>query len=364
MRFRSRRANAENFPIQFTCHDDYLFLEWTNAYFSLYRLSMTPVSQFAQHLLKLDPHRNQARLTLYNFLKHTVDATLPFTPAVIEAFYARVLQFDHWQSDSENLSAVVSADVESFVRKNCPPEEAQAWAKLRHPNTLHVVQLNVLEDLEELVENEHLARQKSGDVVKQVRLSEIQVLVLILSASGHLEVKVYPNLAIVWGTKVRAVAPVTHLHYSADLELMPHIRQILEGTLLTTHSFHLDHEGVHGLITRGATFQKFETFIRANLPDTQDLFTSLKRLERHFIDPQSDPYYQEMVSKLERANRLLSHAQIHPDSVESAERALNKGRLCLKNVFPNDRLLTLLVTHLDYGINQRRAQDKPRDSAQ
>lgn len=313
---------------------------------------MTQVSHFAQYLLKLDPKLNQARLTLYNFLKHVMDPTLPLTPAIIQAFYARVLQFDHWQSDSQNLSDTVRSDVSSFLRQFGSEKDAAMWAKLRHPDTLQVVQIKLFQDLQELVETEHAARLKSGDKLKLISLSPTHVLLLILSASGTLEAKVYPNMALVWGSKLRLVAPVTQLHYSSELELVPHVKQILEGSLMTTHCFHLDFEGVHGLVTRGATFQKFETFIRAKLPDTQDLFNALKKLERHFIDPQSDPYYQEMVSKLERANRLLGNPNM--ENLETAERALNKGRLCLKNAFPNDRLLTLLVTHLDYGIAQVR----------
>lgn len=322
---------------------------------------MTPVSHFAQYLLKLDPKINQARLTLYNFLKHVMEPTLPMSPAVIQAFYARVLQFDHWQSDSQNLSDTVRSDVSSYLRQFATETEAANWARLRHSDTLQVVQLKVFQDLEELVETEHRSRLKSGDKLKLIRLSETQVLALLLSKSGTLEAKVYPSMAIVWGSQLRLVAPVTQLHYSADMELVPHVKQVLEGTFLTTHCFHTDLEGVHGLVTRGATFQKFETFIRAKMPDTQDLFNSLKKLERHFIDPQSDPHYQEMVSKLERANRLLANP--NRENLENAERALNKGRICLKNAFPNDRLLTLLVTHLDYGISQVRSQN-PGNPAQ
>lgn len=315
---------------------------------------MTSLSQFAQYLLKHDLKVNPARATLYNFLKHVMDPTLPFSPAVLQAFYSRVLQFDHWQNDALNLSDTVRADVAAFLKQTATDEEIEAWSRLRHPDTLQVVQLKVFQDLVELVENEHSARRKSGDQLKLIRLSETQVLVVLLAPNGSLEVKVYPAMAIVWGPQLRLVAPVTHLHYSSDLELMPHVKQTLEGSFLTTHCFHVDMEGVHGLVTRGYTFQKFETFIRAKLSETQDLFNSLKKLERHFINPQSDPYYQEMVAKLERANRLLANP--HPDNIEMAARALNKGRICLKNAFPNDRLLTLLVTHLDYGINQRRSQ--------
>ena len=314
---------------------------------------MTPVSQFAQYLLKQDPQRNPARLTLFNFMKHVMEPSLPFSPAAIQAFYARVLQFDHWQADSENLAELVRHDLEGFLRQHMSDSEAEAWKNLRHPDSLQLVPLRQLVDLQDLIETEHVTRQKSGDEVRWVKMSDTQILVLILSPSGALEAKVYSNLALVWGSRLRLTAPVTQLYYSSDLELMPHVRQVLEGSLLTTHCFHVDSDGVHGLITRGYTFQKFETFIRAKLSDTQDLFASLKKVERHFINPQSDPYYQEMVTRLERANRLLG-VQNH-DGLLEAERVLNKGRLILKNVFPNDRLLTLLVTHLDYGINQKRA---------
>lgn len=321
---------------------------------------MTPVSQFAQYLLKQDPQRNFARLTLFNYLKNLIEPNTPFKPEVIQNFYARVLQFEHWRQESVAMSEAVRADVESFVSSQVLQGERETWLGLRHSDTLQIVPIKVFQDLEKLVENEHTARRKSGDELKTIRISETQVLALLLSPAGSLEAKVYPAQALVWGPHLRLVAPTSQLFYSSDLELMPHVRQLLEGSLMTTHCFHLDSEGVHGLITRGHTFQKFETFIRAKLSETQDLFASLKKIERHFIDPQSDPYYQELVTKLERANRLLS--QTHGDNLQEAERALNRGRQSLKTIFPNDRLLTLLVTHLDYGISQRRGPTGPQEN--
>ncbi len=323
---------------------------------------MASVSQFAQYLLKLDPQRNQARLALYNFLKSVVEPTLPFSPSIIQMFYARILQFDHWQNEAQALSETVRADVSQFIKQMLTEAEAAAWAQLRHPDTLQLIHLKGFHDLQELVESEHAARQKSGDQIRMIKISDQQIMAMLLSPTGNLEVKVYPSMALVWGAKLRLVSPVSHLFYSVDNELAPNVRQILEGSLLTTHCFYVDHEGVHGLVTRGYMMQKFETFIRARLQDTQDLFTSLKRLERHFINPQSDPDYQDLVTKLERANRLLNNP--HPDNVATAERALNRGRVYLKTAFPNDRLLSLLITHLEYGISQRRSGHRDLDSTQ
>lgn len=313
---------------------------------------MTPVSQFAQYLLKLDPQRNQARFALFNFTKHVIDSNSPFTPEVIQTFYARVLQFDHWRQNSEALSDTVRADLKGYLQQHALGNESEAWLSLRHPDTLQLVDIKLQQDIEDLVMAEHQPRQKSGDQIKALRMDDGRVMALLLSPSGSLEVKVYPSMALVWGPRLRLVTPTTQLTYSSELELMPHVHQILEGSLMTNHCFHVDAEGTHGLVTRGYTFQKFETFIRAKLSETQDLFSSLKKVERYFINPQSDSYYQEMVSRLERANRLLNTPSM--DNLAEAEKALNRGRLCLKNIFPNDRLLTLLVTHLDYGINQRR----------
>lgn len=321
---------------------------------------MASVSQFAQHLLRLDPQRNSARLTMFNYFKHVVDSNAPFTPGIVQAFYSRVLQFDQWQNDAQSLSDTARADIVSFLRSHAQEDELELWRYLRHPDTLQVVPIKIYQDLEELAVSEHEPRQKSGDKVRCVKVSEAQTLVLILSPTGTLEAKVFPNLAMVSGPRLRLVAPVTHLYYTSTLELMPHVRQILEGSLLTSHCFEVTADGVQGLVTRGATFQKFETFIRAKLSETQDLFLSLKKVERHFINSQSDPFYQELVGRLERANRIVNSAQ--SGNVEEAERALNRGRSALRTIFPNDRLLSLLVTHLEYGLETRQKGHSERSA--
>lgn len=320
---------------------------------------MTSVSQFAQYLLKLDPQRTPARQAFFNYLKHVVEPTLPFTPSIVQSFYARALQFDYWQKDANALSDTIRTDLISFS-KNQPMEKDPSWGLIRHPDSLQVVRLQQGADLEEIVEVEHAARRKSGDKVKWLKSSDDQILVLILNSTGALEVKVYSAFALIWGSRLRLMTPTSHLHYTSGLELVPHTKQILEGSLLTTLCFHVDDEGVHGLITRGHTFQKFETFIRAKLSETQDLFYSLKRLERHFINPQSDPFYQEVVATLEKSNRSLQRPTT--ENVMAADRALSKGRVILRNVFPNDRLLQLLITHLEYGIQQARSNGNQTQS--
>lgn len=329
------------------------FFIWTGVATPFIVISMTSVTQFAQYLLKLDPQRTPARQAFFNYLKQLMEPTLAFSPAVVQTFYARVLQFEQWQKEASALAEAVRGDLETFL-KNQGLEKDSSWSLVRHADHLQVVRLSHSRDLEEIVDLEHAARQKSGDKVKWIKMSDTQIMVLILNATGGLEVKVYPAMALVWGPRLRLMTPTSHLHYTSELELVPNMKQILEGSLLTTMCFHVDNEGVHGLITRGHTFQKFETFIRAKMSETQDLFYSLKRLEKYFINPQTDHFYQEMVALLEKAQKQLL-ARVSTDTILNADRALTKGRMVLRNVFPNDRLLHLLVTHLEYGIQQARS---------
>ncbi len=202
-----------------------------------------------------------------------MEPNLPFSPAVIQAFYARVLQFDHWQSSARTPRRDRKADLQGFLNIHALDKEIEVWQHLRHPRHLANRPTETPRRPPRFVLKPNTQHPtKVGDTVKWVRISDNQILVLVLSPAGSLEAKVYSNMHSLGARALRLTAPVTQLYYSSDLELMPHVRQVLEGTLLTTHCFHVDTEGVHGLITRGYTFQKFETFIRARLQDTQDLF--------------------------------------------------------------------------------------------
>ena len=322
---------------------------------------MTSVTQFAQFLLRLDPQKSPGRLAFFNYLKHILDPSEPFLPSVVSDFYARALNFDHWQNNSQSLSQDVRDDLASFVKQTKSDE--LEWKNIRHADEIQVTTVHYKNDFEHIVDQVESARRKSGDKFKLIRISETELASLFMSGVGTLEVKVFAPKAMIIGNRLLPLAPTSHLHYSANMELMPHVRQCLQGSLMTTISFYQDENGLNGLISRGASFQKFETFNRARGNETQDLFCCLKQLERNFINPQSDPYYQDLVTSLERANRALQSPNARGLNLQMAEKSLQKGSQALRNAFPNDRLLQLLVTHLQYGIRQAQIQNAETGSS-
>jgi len=310
---------------------------------------MTSVTQFAQHLLKLDPQRTPARQCLYNYLKHILDPIEPFTPSVIEDFYRRALTLDYWHQNAKELGTAVRNDLNSYLFQ-FPVEKDLSWDQIRHADELQVIPIHRESDFLQILERAEKSRLQDGDRLKLIPTGQGHVLSIVLSSVGTLEVKSYPLKSVLSGATLKPLSAVSHLFYNSKLELMPHVKQILEGSLLTVISFSMEEDGVHGVISRGHTFQKFETFIRAHLSDHFDLFNQLKRLERFYVDPQSDPFYREIINQLEQANLNLKNPT--PLQLQTAEKILRKGQSALKNAFPGDRLLQLLVTHLDLGLTQ------------
>lgn len=310
---------------------------------------MTSVTQFAQHLMKLDPHRTPARQCFYNYLKHILDPSEPFTPSVIEDFYKRALHLDFWSQNAKELGASVRSDLESYLKQN-PIEKDLNWNQIKHAGELQVLAIAKEKDFFQILETYERSRLEKGDRLKLISVQPSGHLSLVLSQVGTLEARLYPAKAYIDGALLKPLGPVTHLYYNSRLELMPHVRQTLEGSLLTAIAFSVEEDGIHGVVTRGHSFQKFETFIYSRLSDHFDLFNQLKKIERFYVDPQSDPFYRELVHQLEQANLFIKNPS--PIQLQMGEKTLRKGQSALKNAFPSDRLLQLLVTHLDLGIVQ------------
>lgn len=129
--------------------------------------------------------------------------------------------------------------------------------------------------------------------------------------------------------------------------------QILQTGHANWAKFQLDEEmGCHGLLVKGYSFQKTEAFLGKEMSEYAELYFGLKQLERFYIDLKSDPLYQELTALLEKALNMVGSS--HPEAYSLADNALRRGRMALKNIFPDDKLLRLLVGNLEYRIIEDR----------
>ncbi len=309
---------------------------------------MIGVTQLAQYLLKLDPPKDPGRLAFYHYLKNWNRPADPVGPQMVEEFLERCLGYDFWNQSPKALTECVLMDLQGFLKPPIATWDLNFLKKWFSPQTVNIENYD---DFKEIVLNEMESTKKAGDQFKIIQINEKTLMSLRLEASGGLVVKTFKNLVRIEGGRLKLLAPFTHLRYGPGLELSPLERQVLEGPLLSTFVFEMGERGATGLLSRGHSFQKMESFSAQNLNQNPELFYALKRVERHFVQPQSDPFYQELINLLEKAYHQINTGNL--DAVPLAEVALQKGKLALRNIFPNDKLLLLLVSNIEYWLTSQ-----------
>lgn len=315
---------------------------------------MSSVTHLTQHLLKLDPGKSVARQTLFNYLKVFVDSSAPLTADVLNQFFQFVLNYQFWQQNAKVLGETVFADLEKFAASARLDFEV---SQVRFPHLIQLVTLEFQGDAELLIQRREAPLSEEGDRLKQLAISDQQILVAVLKRSGGLEVRVYGRMAMISGGELQLIRPVTDLKYNGQLELAKRHPLLLEGPMATAARFQVTDEGYQGVLVRGHMLQRFETLSAAGLNLHAELFYGLKRIERHFINANTDPYYRDLVAQLERAYQALNAA--HPDGRRLATAALQKGKAAIKHIFPNDKLLVVLVTNIEFAMMGPKAETWP-----
>lgn len=307
---------------------------------------VTQVHQVTQHIMKLSPERNLARLAFYHFLQSVPPAQGEFKRETLESFYHHALCFDFWQNHIAELGKTIVADLESFYRWN--RVETPEWLlNLGTPDNFQWITLEKSSDVQAVIRR-HLQRPNKKDNLKIVPIENQGVLAVNVLEEGGVHVSTYSARMLVHNGELKPLGAQSKLVYTSRLELLPATSFWVPGSHQVRFFFHADQDRVTGVALRGHTFQKLETFSDLPMSQNLDLFAGIKSLERYFVSRESDPFYCELVNMLEKANEIISQGK--GASRPQLESVLQKGQWALKMIFPQDRLLSLLVTHLSLGL--------------
>jgi hypothetical protein len=306
---------------------------------------MSSVTHLTQYLLRVEPAKNMARLALYNYLKVFTEGSTPLTADVLNRFFAYILNFQFWPSNTKLLGESIKQDLLTFSQNARLDFELE---QIYFPHQRQVLRLEQDADFIKLVEKREKQLASPDDRLKIIPISELQTLALSLKKAGRLEVRVYGRGCWILNGNLELLEPMSELNYSSGLELLPHFPQLLECPLATTARFQVVESGTQGVMVRGHLLQKYETLNGGAVHSKSELLYVLKRIERHFIDPLTDPYYRELVNQLDRAAQQAKNPQ--PEAQKLASATLQKGKNALKQIFPNDKQLTVLVTNLEYSL--------------
>ncbi|MES2963215.1 MAG: hypothetical protein V4760_04935 [Bdellovibrionota bacterium] len=309
----------------------------------------THVRALVQHIHQLQPDKDAARLCLYQYLKNLCDASEVVGPELINRFYARALSFEYWQQNKAHLFN----ETESLLRHFQQSGNSLDLRGLFAASDVQTVNVENLRNLEAVVVRTLEKTAAKDDKWRVLRDGESRVIAITLHADRRLTARAYSRtLALRDGELVPLHSDFT-LTYTPELQLDPNTIHQIEVGPNTTARFHEGVEGLRGVFVRGYTFQKFASLEGGGLHRYPLLFYPLKRIEQFFVDRRTDPVYLELTRSLEEALELLESGS--PEAREFAAAALERGRLALEHIYPEDKLTRLLL-HLEKRVTPHAPQ--------
>ena len=323
---------------------------------------MAYATNLAQHILTLEPDKDAARLCFYHYLKNLCEAQELINSELMNRFFSRALTFAHWQENKLQLFSEVTSILHHYQEThhvNLPVNE------MMRAEQIQVVNAETLRTLE-LVIARYVERHASPyDQYRILPEGDDKIVCLTLQGDRSLRATVFPKVLAIREGELTPLCQDFTLYYSADLQLHPMMIHQIEAGPHAAARFFVNADGVHGIVTRGYTFQKYSVMDGGGLHKFPVLFYPLKRLEQFFVNRKSDPMYIELTGLLEKALELMSTN--HPEAVKFASAAIDRGRLALEHIFPDDRLVRLLINNLEktlaldtaLGTTRRNASGEP-----
>ncbi|OQW50298.1 MAG: hypothetical protein A4S09_00450 [Proteobacteria bacterium SG_bin7] len=317
---------------------------------------MATVHQFTQYLFALNHQANAARFAWFNFCKSHCEGGIIFDTSVVNRFICRALSHPYWQNNRVLLSEEVISSLENFMYKKVSEADRRNfnWNRLLNAALTQIVAIEDSEQLAKVIERHNEKNHDNVAKSKVVHDGKKQAIAIRVLKDNSIEVRGYDNLAIIIDGELVPLTQDQVLYYDSNLELsMRHIHHISVAPFTTARFIVNSHNvtRVSGSLIKDHTFQKYDIFTAQLLKSLARVFYPIKRLEQYFIDPQSDPQYQELKTFLERAMLLIQGN--HPDSFTIGKNAIERGKMEMDSLYPSDKYLLALIRELESILNKQ-----------
>lgn len=309
---------------------------------------MLKVGQLLKFVLELNPQKTPTRLSFYNFLRGFSTPEENLTPALIEMFFRYCMDFPHWASNKVQLGHEIQFLLENF---NNFYQQRFDLSQIRFPQNMQLIEIEHFSDLIDAASSYLTAQIQEGDKFRVLPEQNKRLVCVVLQADKSLQVRTFDKKFTITNGQLEPLRKDLTLHYTPELELSPLHLQKIEVAPSITAQFRVLKGRAHGLLLRGYVYQHLLELKNTQLTEEPRLLFPIKRLEQFFVDRRSDPYYQEVVSQLERTCALIQQGD--EEASKWGPMTLNKAESALENIFQGDKLLNLLIRDLRHALGDQ-----------
>ena len=308
---------------------------------------MLKVGQLLKFVSDLNPQNTPTRLSFYNFLRGFPHPDDSLTKELIETFFNYCMDYPHWASNKQQLGHEVQFLLENF---NSFYQQKFDLSSIRFPQNMQMIEIEHFSDLIEAADSYVKTLCGEGERYRIIPDQNKRVIAIILRADKGLEVRCYDRKFTIRSGILEPLRKDLVLYYSPELELSAHHTHKIEIAPYITAQFRILNGKVTGTLLRGYVYQKLQEFKNESLEEQTRLLYPIKRLEQFFVDRRSDPYYNDLISQLERTCALIQQGD--SEAMKWSSVVSSKAETALENVFLGDKLMTLLLRDLKYAINE------------
>jgi hypothetical protein len=302
---------------------------------------MSSVENLIQKLTVKGIQVHEPRTAFVNFLKYTCHPQHQISLALIHRFLSYSFCFHYWQMNSATLCTSILRDFEFLSKEGTVQIDME---QLRSFLRTQWVFLQNNEDIEGLLGR---LTSRFGDAKNMTVIPNTDsTLLLTVDEHQQLRVRGYAPLARIQNGELFVPPAMTDLKYNSSLELDESHWHSIRLNRSKLGFFHIENAQLKGNVVNGHLFHR-QRLIHGDLQQNEDLMVALKGLEKIYISKDSDSFYTELTQRLHRATQQFHP---HPHAIEVARKVLLQGRTALEKIYPEDRLLIVLVSNLEYRI--------------
>lgn len=309
---------------------------------------MLKVSQLIKFISELNPQITPARLSFFNFLKGFPTPEEDVTAEVLDQYFNYAMDYPHWVSNKGPLSHEVKLLLENF---NSFFQSKFDINQVRFPEKTQLIEIENNNDAVEVIERHVKSLCGAEDKFKIIQDQGKHFLAIVLRQDRSLQIRSFDRKFTLRNGLLEPLRKDLALYYTPDLELSPdHIHRIEVAPYITAQ-FKIVDGKVFGALLRGYVFQKLQEFKGERLETLSRLHIPIKRVEQYFVDRKTDPFYQEIITQLERTRSLVQHGD--PAAVKWATVIIAKAESALENIYHGDKMLNLLIRDLRFTAESR-----------
>ena len=306
------------------------------------------VKSYAQQIYYLDSSKDAARLALLNFLVNFYEPQIKLDQKIFENFYQQALGFSFWQENWAHLCAQVKFCVTQIAKKNQYSQIPMEWL---NGELLQPIRIQNSQNLSSLIYKFLEKTLSSSSQFKLIKTEDDSWIAIILDEAQKLNIKIFGDIFILSNSELVPASQDFQLSYNSKLLLEDGVYQHIPIGPHTSARFRMTDRGVVGRILRGYTFQKFDDLNGGNLSQYANVFYPFKKLEQLYINLKTDPFYNEVIQALEQATESLQRSDLNINRnsrlISQAESTVQKAKQAQIAIFPNDKMLSLLISNLE-----------------